>query len=424
MRRPAARAPADDRRVRAMRGQASVDYVALVALVALVLGAAAALAAATGIGESVVAAMRRALCVATGGSCGAHSCVVASRREVSSGEFDVGVARVGTEETILREERADGTVALTLIRARAGGPQTGIGAQAQLGIGEHDFAVGAEARLALLARAGSGETYVVASRQAAEELEQRLRLSVLARKPETTIDNPVGGLPDMSRPPPRLPAPDQTFNEHGAAISLEGGVRVAALHAGLRVGGQDIAGERVDARTGRRTVYLRRIGELSGSLTVLSIGPGAVALGRELYAVTVDGDGRPLDLQVLSAVQLGAGAQVPAALRNLLSGAGMPLSHGRLVEVDRHLDLRDSESLAAATAFLGSLVGSGSDGAGAALDLRRRLDLVGTTQARLYATSESTRGIGGHLSGGLRVGGSVGGQVWMARLVAAHPACA
>src|SRR3954447_2070414 len=152
-----------------MRGQASVDYVALVALVALVLGAAAALAAATGIGESVgaamrralcgdtggVAARRRALCVATGGSCGAHSCVVASRREVSSGEFDVGVARVGTEETILREERADGTVALTLIRARAGGPQTGIGAQAQLGIGEHEFAVGAEARLALIARAGS-----------------------------------------------------------------------------------------------------------------------------------------------------------------------------------------------------------------------------------------------------------------------------
>ena len=400
-----------------MRGQASVDYVALVALVALVLGAAAAVAAATGIGESVVAAMRRALCVATGGSCGAHSCVVASRREVSSGEFDVGVARVGTEETILREERADGTVALTLIRARAGGPQTGIGAQAQLGIGEHEFAVGAEARLALLARAGSGETYVVASRQAAEELEQRLRLSVLARKPETTIDNPVGGLPDMSRPRPRLPAADQTFHEHGAAISLEGGVRVAAVHAGLRVGGQDIAGERVDARTGRRTVYLRRVGELS-------IGPGAVALGRELYAVTVDGDGRPLDLQVLSAVQLGAGAQVPAALRNLLSGAGMPLSHGRLVEVDRHLDLRDPESLAVATAFLGSLVGSGSDGAGAALDLRRRLDLVGTTQARLYATSESTRGIGGHLSGGLRVGGSVGGQVWMARLVAARPACA
>src|SRR3954454_6674964 len=149
-----------------MRGQASVDYVALVALVALVLGAGAAVVVATGIGESVVAAMRRALCVATGGSGGNHPCVVASRREMSSGELDVGVARIGTEETLLREERADGTVALTLIRVRAGGPQAGIGAQAQLGIGEGELAVGPEARLALLARSGSGETYVVAGRRA------------------------------------------------------------------------------------------------------------------------------------------------------------------------------------------------------------------------------------------------------------------
>jgi hypothetical protein len=80
--------------------------------------------------------------------------------------------------------------------------------------------------------------------------------------------------------------------------------------------------------------------------------------------------------------------------------------------------------LATATAFLQALVGARSDGGGAALDLRRRLDLVGTTQTRLYATSESARGIAGHLAGGLRVGGSVGGQVWSARLVAALPACA
>src|SRR3954465_156586 len=105
-----------------MRGQASVDYVALVALVALVLGAGAAVVIATGIGESVVAAMRRALCVATGGSCGTRPCVVTSRRGGVSGDHDLGVARVGTEETLLREERADGTVALTLIRARAAGP--------------------------------------------------------------------------------------------------------------------------------------------------------------------------------------------------------------------------------------------------------------------------------------------------------------
>ena len=407
-----------------MRGQASVDYVALVALVALVLGAAAAVVVATGLGESVVAAMRRALCVATGGACGSGPCVVAARREISSGELDVGFTRVGGEEMLLRELRADGTVALTLVRTRARGPQAGVGGEAHLGIGTRELAVSAEARIALLARSGSGATYVVADRRAADELEQRLRLSVLARKPDTTIDNPVGGLPDMSRPMPRLPQPDVTFGEHGAAISLAGAVRLGPASAALHVGGQDLAGERVDTRTGRRTVYLRRIGELSGSLTVLSLGPGATAMGREIYAVTVDRDGRPLDLQVLSAVQLAAGVHVPAAIRNLLAGAGMPLHRGRLVEVERHLDLRDPASLAVATAFLSGLVGSGAREGGAALDLRRRLELVGTTQTRVYATDEITRGIGGHLSGGLRVGGSVGGQVWTARLVASRPACA
>src|SRR4051812_49828486 len=106
--------------------------------------------------------MRRALCVVTGGTCAAdltHPCVIAFRRETSSGELDVGFTRLGSEETLLREERSDGTVALTVIRARVGGPQGGVGAGGHLGIGGRDIAVGAEIRLALLARSGSGETY-------------------------------------------------------------------------------------------------------------------------------------------------------------------------------------------------------------------------------------------------------------------------
>jgi hypothetical protein len=395
-----------------------VEYVAIVALIAAVLGGMAVTVVATGVGERLVAAMRHALCVATGGVCGHGPCVVTARRETSSGELDVGFARLGSEETLLREQRADGTVALTLMRHRAGGPQLGIGGDAHVG----ELAVGAEARLALLARSGSGETYVAAGPRVAAELERRLRLSVLARRPETTIDNPVGGLPDMSRPMQRLPPPATTFHEHGAAITLDLGARVAPVRAALRLGSDDMAGERIDTRTGRRTLYLRRTGELSGSLSVLTVGGVAAGTGRELYAVTVDRDGRPLDLEVLDSIRLGAGAHVPVAARNVVAAAGVPIGRGRLVEVESHLDLRDAESLAAATAFLEALVGSGRTppaGGAAALDLRRRLDLTGTTHARVYATSESERGIGGHLAGGLRVGGSTGTRVLTSRLVAA-----
>lgn len=406
--------------MRGQRGQASVEYVAIVALAAAVLGAAGPAVVVAGLGERVVEEMRRALCVVTGGSCDDGACVIASRRETSSGEVDVGVARLGGEETLLREERADGTVALTLVRAGARGVQLGVGADARIGLGGGELIVGGEARVALLARAGAGETYVVSGQRAADELERRLRLSVLARRPETTIDNPVGGLPDMSRPTPRLPVPDQTFHEHGAAISLDAATRLGLVKGALRLEGDEVAGERVDARSGHRTVYLRRTGGASGSLTVLSIGGAGAGWGRELYAVTVDRDGRPLDLQVVGAMQLAAGARVPGVARDLARGAGVPVGESRLLEVERHLDLRDAESLAVATAFLERLVGSGDDrdGAAAALGLRRRLDAAGTGQARLYETSETGRGVGGHVAGGLRLGASFGGQVVMTRLVA------
>ena len=50
-------------------GQASVEYVAVVALVAAVLGTRAAPSSRPALGERLVAAMRRALCVVAGGAC-------------------------------------------------------------------------------------------------------------------------------------------------------------------------------------------------------------------------------------------------------------------------------------------------------------------------------------------------------------------
>ena len=70
------------------RGQGTIEYVALVAVVAAILAAAIGLAVAAGMGQQVVAAFARALCVVTGGPCDAivaeRPCVRASDQHVDA----------------------------------------------------------------------------------------------------------------------------------------------------------------------------------------------------------------------------------------------------------------------------------------------------------------------------------------------------
>jgi hypothetical protein len=401
------------------RGQASLEYLALVALLAVVLALAAGLVVATGIGEDLVKAMRRGLCVVTGGGCGTTGpCVVASRNQTDSGELDLGLFRLGGDEALLREERSDGTVALTIVRRTAGGVQAGVGGAGRLRLGGGTLVIGTELRVALLARLGSGATYVARDRQAADELERRLRLSVLARRPQASIDNPGGSLV-LTRPMPRLPAPDFTFRERGTGFTFDRSASWKVVKGVVHVGADRLAGERVEARTGRRTVYLRDAGEASASVTVVGLGAEGGGAVRQVLAVTVDREGRPVGLEVLGARQLGAGVRVPATVRGVATAAGVPLTRPRLLEVDEHLDLADPENRAVAIEYLEQTVGPGRhDGAtAAAVGLRRRLDAAGSAQARLYVLGDTGRGIGGRLAGW---GGSAGTDVATARLLAAQ----
>ena len=342
--------------------------------------------------------------------------------------IDVGFTRLGNEETLLREERSDGTVAVTLVRRRAGGPQLGVGGDVRLGANE--LSVGAELRLALLVRSGSGQTYVAADRRAADDLERRLRLSVLARRPETTIDNPVGGLPVLSRPMPRLPAPDQSFHEHGRGLSLDAAASRRAGQGGAAPGrrghrrgalGQpDGPADGVPAADGRAgRIAHRAVG-----------GRRRAATGRELYAVTVDRDGRPLDLEVLRRRSSSAPASdVPTAVRNLRRRRRRAARRMRgSSRSSEHLDLtRPREPRRGDRVPRASRPRPRSDGGTAAvLDLRRRSTWGHDAGAALRDRATSTRG--DRRPPVRRACGSCGGERRLARkwrrrrLVAAHRA--
>src|SRR3954447_10542769 len=109
--------------MRGARGQATVDYLAMVLVIALVAGAMAALLATTDLGERVVAAFKRALCIVTGGPCDdvRSPCVTSSREHTQTTRFNALIFRIGHCDVELREHRADGKVTVTLIGEREGG---------------------------------------------------------------------------------------------------------------------------------------------------------------------------------------------------------------------------------------------------------------------------------------------------------------
>src|SRR3978361_2063633 len=103
--------------MRSMRGQATVEYVALIAVLALLSSAAltTATGGAPGIVNAVAGQIRRALCVVGGGPCPdltRRPCTVASTRDAPHVAVDILLVRIDEERFVLRERMSDATVRL------------------------------------------------------------------------------------------------------------------------------------------------------------------------------------------------------------------------------------------------------------------------------------------------------------------------
>ena len=121
-----------------MRGQASVDYVALVALVALALAGATAVAMPQ-LPGTLAHELRVALCIVGGDVCrasdaqaaGLEPCVLDARRLDDDSGASFGVVRLGGGGTGLLEHRSDGTYRFSVDEAAAldasAGPSFGLG---------------------------------------------------------------------------------------------------------------------------------------------------------------------------------------------------------------------------------------------------------------------------------------------------------
>ncbi len=394
-----------------LRGQAGVDYVGVLLLVTVVLGAVALVADASGVPQAVDHQLLRALCIVRGGECEQDRapCPVRSDRRDDAVSARILVFHVGGDKTLIREERSDGTVAVTVAYGEQAGLEISAGAHLEVALGRGGLGFGGELTAAAVAVRERGYTWVLRDRRAADALMGRLGVGA------GTLDALIAS--------GRVPRPTQRYR-HGGLASRGSATAGTAARAMLALSSQDVAGVRTDASTGRRTYYVQRTVE--GSLSLIDGGAGATGgrMTRERYAVTYDAAGRPVDLMVIATGIYRGSFDLPTHLQPVAGLLSAPTGRVRTYVEEAHLDLTDPESLRVARAFLEQVRDPAAVHTGAAVAiaaaLRRRLDTVGVVHARTFDADERRYGIDGSVGvEGVQLGASLSRTLLDSRLVAA-----
>lgn len=397
--------------MRGDHGQSTVEYVLLILVAVLLLAAGAAGVHAVGIADAVVAQLRLAICRVGGGACGSPSepCVVSVTATFDDTTLRVAVLRLRGGRTLLRERRSDGSERVTLVTR--GGAGAGVGLGGDLAVGR--WAAGGRLDAALEARGGRGRVWTVRSSGAADAL-----VAALGRRASVAHGGRAGGPPPRPRAAP-VPEPDVVFGDRG--LSTTASATLGRL--GLSLEAEDLVTTRTDRRTGERTLLVRRRNDVLGSVGLLGpLGAEGGARRDERAALVLDARGRPLRLVVGEVRRLQGGARLPGPLRAPVARSGLPQRHGRVVEVERVLDLADPLNLAAASAFVRALRDPGlgfGPAAAVSAGLRHRLDAVGLTRMRIYALEARHSGVHGGVDAGVGLGGGVEHAVERSLLVAA-----
>ncbi|MEA2155225.1 MAG: hypothetical protein QOE11_1365 [Solirubrobacteraceae bacterium] len=391
------------RHLRAERGQATVDYVALLALLAVLLAAAAAGTAigAPGVANAVLGQLRRALCLVSGGPCplaASDPCTVASRRDARHVAVDLGIVRLDETRVVLRERLSDGTIRLTVSWRDGAGVEAAAGGEAKVDVRGHEIGFDREARAGAPGVLGHGEVYYARGERAADALLRELRR-----------------------------APAGSDRPRASEVFTEGGVRglarvdAGASHAlGGRLGGlaEATLGVRHDRRSGELTVALTAGGGASGLVSIAVGGEAGDLDGDAVLGLTLDRGHRPVALTVSAAGTVAAGATMPSGIAQALERAADPVKQGsaggRRWEFGARADLTDPGIARAWKAFRRSPASPVAIRAlGEQLRDHARLDV------RSYRLDNSSSRVGAEIALGLKLGGEYEHAIDRSRLLAA-----
>jgi hypothetical protein len=332
---------------RSCRGQASVEYVAVLLVVGVALAAAAATALAVpGVGERVVGAVRTGLCIVGGDICrgadaaaaGLDPCVTRASSNRQATTLDIAVVRLGGNGEWQLALQSDGGAVVTRLQEAEGGGTVGVG------LTFSPVGLNAGAKLAITAGYRSGRAWRFDDAAAAGAfLDGAMHDSAVrdARPPDVRWD--------------------------GIAEVADGAVDAAL--AGLAAAGLNASAAAV--------IGLRREGA-ERTLTV--------DLGSEAPALAVDLPGFPAPPGEQRALAAEVTWQDGAARELVIRSAAA--RDRRLEEIAVRLDLRDGFNRALAERLL--VPGGTRDDLEA---IARRAASAGIVERSGYVTSERRRGL-------------------------------
>jgi hypothetical protein len=390
--------------MREERGQATIDYIALIAVLAILLVAAAAVVSggAPGVANAVLGQVRHALCVVTGRACTAERrlpCAVAVERDDRHVAVTVLLVRIDGDRIVVREKMSDGTVRLTLVHRGGGGVELGVGSRIKAVLKGRLFGMDDEADAGAEGVLGYGEVFVARDDREANEILRSIRRRVPL----------VGG---------KGPRPRERFVDGGTRGLGQLGVGGPAAGAAVEGLAESIASVRRDEHTGEVTITLDAGSSGWAVLSAVMSGPSGLVDRQVAFTVTLDRELRPAALGLSASGTLAAGATLPIGLAGQLgvreSGDAKLEFTGRRWDLSARVDLSDPEVAAAWKAFRHD-----PTSADAILMLAAQLRTRAILDVRSYAVSTESDGAGAGLGAGVRVGGEIDHTTDRARLLAA-----
>jgi hypothetical protein len=385
--------------MRCSRGQAAVDYVALIGVVAvlLALGTGLATGRAPGIVNAVAGQFRHALCVVGGGPCpdlSPQPCAVASRRDARHYAISLVIVRGDHDRYVLREQLSDGTVRLTVARSGALGAEFATGGRVKVSVRGRTVGMTDEVRAGIQGVIASGKVFLARDAREAAGF--------------------MRAIGDGDDPPA---AAREVFYEGGVRGLATIGIGNSVAGATLRGFSETMIGGRRDRRTGGVTLSARAGSAGWGLLTVALGGPVATHERNVSLAVKLDRHRRATELSLSATGALAGGAAWPPGLSRALGGRVSAMSadaRGRRFEVAARLDLRDP-LVAAAWEDFRDHPGSG-----------RAIRVLGETIAerahfdvRTYRTKSTSSGVSAGIGQVVQLGGEYEHLIEDSRLVAA-----
>jgi hypothetical protein len=382
------------RRVREDRGQASLEYIAVVAVVALVLVVAGAAVAAPSIVNGVGHGFQQALCSVTGEDCATvvpKPCVVRAAGTDVNASVKLTFVKLGRTTALLRAVSSDGSVTLTLMDNVDAGLTAGVGADGHLQVGGVDLSTGATAQLGAVARLGGGRTWKVADAAAADRLQRKL-IEVIVGRTGSTL--PVVG-PVLHLAQKLLDVGSGRDLPRPVSRTLKGKVSVSATVKGpfgteLQAAAGVALGATQNLVDGGGTVLLDLDGGVSAAIAG---GLGGLGIGGGVGVhVTLDRHGRPTLLALVASGRLDMAAAAKAKLPGTLSAGD---TRQATAEITASLDLTVPANLAVARRLLRALSpGHHDDLSPAAGALAELVAQAGRLEVTRYGRHEHKIGAG------------------------------